>query len=54
MTSSHAKLVARNKSYTLSSWTAQSAWNPISMDRAEGEFTSGTRTANAISIGLPN
>jgi taurine--2-oxoglutarate transaminase len=35
MASNHAELVARNKTYTLSSWTAQSAWNPISMTRAE-------------------
>jgi taurine--2-oxoglutarate transaminase len=38
MTSNHAKLVDRNKLYTLSSWTAQSAWNPISMTRAEGVY----------------
>ena len=36
MVSNHADLIARNKTYTLSSWTAQSAWNPISMTRAEG------------------
>ncbi|GMQ77712.1 MAG: aspartate aminotransferase family protein [Anaerolineae bacterium] len=35
---SHAELVARNKAYTLSSWTAQSAWNPISMSKAEGVY----------------
>jgi taurine--2-oxoglutarate transaminase len=38
MISKHADLVARNKTYTLSSWTAQSAWNPISMSRAEGVY----------------
>ena len=35
---SHAELVARNKAFTLSSWTAQSTWNPISMVRAEGVY----------------
>ena len=38
MASNHAELVKRNKTYTLSSWTAQSAWNPISMTRAEGVY----------------
>jgi taurine--2-oxoglutarate transaminase len=38
MTSNHDDLVARNKTYTLSSWTTQSAWNPISMSRAEGVY----------------
>jgi len=38
MASDHAGLVARNKTYTLSSWTTQSAWNPISMARAEGVY----------------
>lgn len=38
MASKHAELVARNKTYSLSSWTAQSAWNPISMTRAEGVY----------------
>ena len=38
MTSKHAELVARNKTYSLSSWTAQSAWDPISMTRAEGIY----------------
>ncbi len=38
MDSKHAELVARNKTFTLSSWTAQSAWNPISMVRAEGVY----------------
>jgi len=38
MTSNHAELVDRNRKYTLSSWTAQSAWNPISMTRSEGVY----------------
>jgi taurine--2-oxoglutarate transaminase len=38
MVSDHAELVARNKASTLSSWTAQSAWNPISMTRAKGVY----------------
>lgn len=38
MSLSHAELVQRNKKYTLSSWTAQSAWNPISMVRGEGAY----------------
>jgi len=35
---SHAEVVARNKAYTLASWTVQSAWNPISMSKAEGVY----------------
>lgn len=35
---SHTELVARNKAYTLASWTAQNDWNPISMVRAEGMY----------------
>ncbi|HSG15382.1 MAG TPA: aminotransferase class III-fold pyridoxal phosphate-dependent enzyme [Anaerolineae bacterium] len=38
MASDHAELVARNKAHTLSSWTAQSACNPISIARAEGVY----------------
>jgi taurine--2-oxoglutarate transaminase len=38
MTSNHSELVDRNRTTTLSSWTAQSAWNPISMSRAEGVY----------------
>ena len=38
MGSNHRELVERNKTYTLSSWTAQSVWNPISMTRAEGVY----------------
>jgi taurine--2-oxoglutarate transaminase len=34
----HAEMVARNKQYTLASWTSQDAWNPISMTRAEGVY----------------
>lgn len=36
MTSVHSELVARNKAFTLTSWTTQGAWNPLSMVRAEG------------------
>lgn len=35
---SHAELAALNKTYTLASWTAQNAWNPITMARAEGVY----------------
>jgi taurine--2-oxoglutarate transaminase len=35
---SHLELVQRNKASTLASWTAQNAWNPISMTRAEGIY----------------
>ena len=38
MSLTHAELVQRNKQYTLSSWSAQSAWNPISMVRGEGAY----------------
>jgi taurine--2-oxoglutarate transaminase len=38
MSSSHDELVQRNREYTLASWTAQSAWNPISMARADGVY----------------
>ncbi len=34
----HDEIVQRNKAYTLASWTAQQAWNPISMSRAEGVY----------------
>ncbi|MBN8619678.1 MAG: aminotransferase class III-fold pyridoxal phosphate-dependent enzyme [Anaerolineae bacterium] len=33
-----AEIVKNNKDYTLASWTAQSAWNPITMDHAEGVY----------------
>jgi taurine---2-oxoglutarate transaminase len=35
---SHQEIVDLNKKYTLTSWTAQKAWNPISMARAEGIY----------------
>jgi taurine--2-oxoglutarate transaminase len=38
MSTAHDDLVRRNKKYTLSSWTAQSTWNPISMERGEGAY----------------
>lgn len=38
MDMTHASLVEQNKAYTLASWTAQKAWNPISMARAEGVY----------------
>jgi taurine--2-oxoglutarate transaminase len=38
MSSSHDELVRRNKEFTLASWTAQDAWNPLSMSRAEGVY----------------
>lgn len=34
----HADLAARNKEATLASWTTQDAWNPITMDRADGVY----------------
>lgn len=38
MSTAHAELVARNKAHTLTSWTSQNAWNPITMVRAEGVY----------------
>ena len=38
MSTNHADLAARNRAYTLASWTMQAAWNPISMTRAEGVY----------------
>jgi taurine--2-oxoglutarate transaminase len=38
MTLNNADLVERNRAYTLSSWTAQNAWKPLSMTRAEGVY----------------
>lgn len=38
MSLSHKEIVEQNKAYTLASWTAQSAWNPISMAKAEGVY----------------
>lgn len=36
--STTADIVELNKDYTLTSWTAQQAWNPIVMDHAEGVY----------------
>ncbi len=33
-----AEIIEKNKEYTLASWTAQNAWSPITMDRAEGVY----------------
>jgi len=33
-----AEIIEKNKEFTLASWTAQNAWNPITMDRAEGVY----------------
>ncbi len=38
MNISHDELVKRNKAYTMTSWTAQAAWNPISMVKADGVY----------------
>jgi taurine--2-oxoglutarate transaminase len=38
MGTSHDELVARTKAHNLASWTAQDAWKPISMVRAEGVY----------------
>lgn len=38
MSLSHAEIAELTKTYTLASWTAQSAWNPISMARADGVY----------------
>ncbi len=38
MTLTHAELAQQNKEFTLASWTMQSAWNPLSMTRAEGVY----------------
>lgn len=38
MSLSHAEIVAGNREYTLASWTAQKAWNPVSMAKAEGVY----------------
>jgi taurine--2-oxoglutarate transaminase len=34
----HAEIVALNKEYSLSGWTTQNSWNPISMSRADGVY----------------
>jgi len=33
-----AEIISKNRDYTLTSWTAQNAWNPITMDHAEGVY----------------
>jgi len=33
-----ADIIKNNKEFTLASWTAQNAWNPITMDHAEGIY----------------
>lgn len=38
MPAGHNELVAQNKEYTFTSWTAQKAWNPISIARGEGAY----------------
>ena len=38
MQTSHIDLVAKNKAFTLASWTAQKAWNPLTMVRGEGVY----------------
>ena len=35
---SHNELVQRNKAHTLTSWTAQDDWKPLSMVKAEGVY----------------
>ena len=34
----HTALVEKNKAFTLATWSAQSSWDPITMDRAEGIY----------------
>lgn len=34
----HDGMVAKNKAYTLASWTAQAVWDPISMVKGEGVY----------------
>ena len=38
MSPNKAEIVERNKASTLASWTAQGAWNPLTMQRAEGVY----------------
>ena len=38
MTGAHRSLVEANKTFTLTSWTAQAAWDPISIVRGEGAY----------------
>ena len=34
----HEELVSWNKAYSLTTWSAQKDWNPISMEKAEGVY----------------
>jgi taurine--2-oxoglutarate transaminase len=46
MNDPHKQLVDRNKDFTLTSWTAQAAWDPISIVNGEGSYfwdAAGTR-----------
>ncbi len=36
MTLTHRELVAKNRDFTLTSWTSQKAWDPLSALRGEG------------------
>jgi taurine---2-oxoglutarate transaminase len=38
MNPSHTELAQRNKEYTLTSWSAQKSWDPITMARAQGVY----------------
>ena len=38
MSTNHSSLVAQNKEYTLTSWTSQNAWTPISITHGEGVY----------------
>jgi taurine--2-oxoglutarate transaminase len=38
MSENHSKIAQQNKEFSLTSWTAQKAWNPLSMVRAEGVY----------------
>jgi taurine--2-oxoglutarate transaminase len=38
MSINHVDLAAKNKTFTLTSWSAQADWDPISMVRAEGVY----------------
>ncbi len=37
-----AELIQKNKDYTLTSWSAQGAWNPIAIERGEGVYVYDT------------
>ena len=46
MNDTHAELVEKNKAFTLTSWTNQDSWNPISMGpRRRGLFLGCRRQA---------